>query len=474
MSHKHCPSWFFLFCCPLVLGASGSVGQFSKPVYKHSLISICLQEAGTHKTIASQNEQQAVMPASVIKLVTTATALELLGPDYCFETRLEYTGAINGGRLDGNLIIRGGGDPTLGSRHLGERKDTFIEDWIQMVKQAGINVIAGDVLADASLFDDEPISPFWLWEDIGNYYAAGAYGLGVYDNSFTLNLQSGAPGSQPTILSVIPELPELVLENHLKAAGNTKDSAYFYGMPYQWRRSLYGTIPANQTVFSIRGDIPDPPLYTAGLLRKALSEAGILVEGEACDIHQQTTFPNTSSTLLGTTRSIPLWQIIRIIHEKSDNVYTEYLLRHIARTAYSEPASARNGLNVIKAFWANKGLDVTGLFMTDGCGLSPLNRVSAAFIASVLDYMATQSQYASQFECSLPLAGVQGTVSSFLKDTPLAGKVRLKSGSNQTTTAYAGYYQKKGATWVVVMLVNHTDVSRFQVRKDMEDFLLTR
>jgi D-alanyl-D-alanine carboxypeptidase/D-alanyl-D-alanine-endopeptidase (penicillin-binding protein 4) len=398
-----------------------------------------------------------------------------LGPDHRFETTLEYSGAVLEGHLNGDVIIRGGGDPTLGSRHLGDHQDAFINDWVQWVLQAGIKVIKGNIIADPGLFDDEPLSPFWLWEDIGNYYAAGVYGLALFDNSYTLKLKSGDPGTLPDILSVQPELPELTIENHLKAADNSKDSAYFYGVPYQWHRQLYGTIPANRSVFSIRGDLPDPPAYAAYLLSEALKAAGVRVEGRAVSARQLPAeiVHSGESTLLGKTQSVPLSRLISLIHEKSDNLYAEYLLRHIALMVEKGPASARNGLKVIREFWTKKGLDVTGLYMTDGCGLSPLNKVSSTFMADLLVYMSTQSSYRDFFEKSLPLAGIQGTVSGFLKDTPLTGKVRLKSGSNQTTTSYAGYYRNKNSVKVVVMLVNHTDVPRFRVQKDMEKCLLS-
>ncbi|MDP4276498.1 MAG: D-alanyl-D-alanine carboxypeptidase/D-alanyl-D-alanine-endopeptidase [Bacteroidota bacterium] len=452
-----------------------SVKPFKQPGYQHETVSLCIREAESHQDVMQENEHQCVMPASVMKLVTTATALELLGLDHRFETKLLYSGQLTEGQLTGDIIIKGGGDPELGSRHMGKQAEAFLTDWVNWIVQSGIKVIKGNIIADPSLFDDEPVSPYWLWEDIGNYYAAGIYGLGIYDNSFTLTLKSGAPGTQPEIVAVSPALPGLTIENQLLAADNSKDSAYFYGVPYQWNRVLRGTIPAYQQAFSIRGDLPDPPAFTARLLYDALTKAGVRIEGTArsarSDLNQ---LPSASGcTLLGVTQSEPLSKLIGLIHEYSDNIYTEYLLRHIALTEGNQPASARNGLRVIRDYWAKKGLDVTGLYMVDGCGLSPLNRVSSSFIADLLDYMLNKSQYASVFEQSLPLAGIQGTVSGFLKETPLAGKIRLKSGSNRTTTAYAGYYRQKRQTLIVVMLVNHTQVSSKQVRNDMKELLLT-
>lgn len=455
-------------------GADIAGSTFGGSRYRHELVGICVQDVTGKEAPTTLNPDCPLVPASVIKLVTTATALELFGPDHCFETTLAYSGTLKNGRLTGDLIIKGGGDPTLGSRHLGEKKDDYLREWVDLVRKAGIQSIDGSVITDASLFDEEPLSPFWLWEDIGNYYAAGIYGLCVNDNSVTVHLRSGKAGTTPSVTKTEPELPLLEFENHLVAADNDKDSAYVYGVPYVWNRQLFGTLPANRSDFSIRGDLPDPPHYAADLLSKALVKSGVPVKGKPATNRIHSLSPMLPLTRIGCTRSLPLSRIIRIIHEKSDNLYAEYVLRSLANVAGSAPYSARKGLDVVRNFWKRKGFDMDGLHMVDGSGLSPLDRVSPRFLADLLTYMSTKSAYAAVFEQSLPLAGREGSVSSFLTDTPITGRVRLKSGSNLTTTCFAGYYQKEATKLAVVMMVNHTNLSRSQVRADMQDFLLNR
>jgi len=460
---------------PDLSNASNAAGKFAGETYEHSGISICVIDHETGKIQVSLNKDQAIMPASLVKLVTTATALELLGPDHRFKTKLEYSGELKDGILNGDIYIRGGGDPGLGSRHFNENQQNFLKEWINAISKAGIKVINGNIIADPCIFDDEPVSPYWLWEDIANYYAAGIYGLGIFDNSFKLNLKSGKTGTRPEIESIIPPLPGLSVENRLLAASNNKDSAYFYGAPYQWNRILLGTIPSDRATFSIRGDIPDPPFYFANLLKETLMGKGIDVKGKPFTIN---TLPRDynimkETTLLYTELSVPLWRIIDVINKKSDNLFAEYLLRHIALTCSKKPASAREGLRVINDFWKKKGLDVSSIYMVDGCGLSPMDRISSDFLARLLDYMVSRSKYSELYEESLPLAGIQGSVSEFLKDTQLVGKVRLKSGTMQGVTCYAGYYRKNGRLLVVVMMINHMYLPRNQVSKDMEDFLLS-
>lgn len=457
----------------VIVNAANTTSKFSDKIYKNSGISIFVMNANNAKTEISYNKDLSLVPASVLKIVTTATALELLGPDYQFKTTIEYSGEIIDGVLNGNLYIIGGGDPGLGSRHFNEKPEEFLNKWIKVLNKSGIRIINGDIIADAGYFGDEPVSPFWLWEDMGNYYAAGIWGLGLFDNSFTLNLKSGKPGSKPEIVSLKPDILGLIIDNRLVSADNSKDSAYFYGGPMQNERVLHGTIPANRDLFSIKGDIPDPPFYFAVLFRQKLIESGIKVNGKPMtapfDENRDTQY---KTTLIHTEYSMPLRRIIRITNEKSDNIFAEYLLRHIAKTVYHKPATARDGLNVVREFWKNNNIDVSSLQMFDGCGLSPMDRISSDFLVKVLYHMAKKSKYGDVFEESLPLAGIEGSVSGFLKDTSLAGKVRIKSGTMQGVTCYAGYYRKNGKFFIVSLMANHLYVPRNQVRKDFEDFLV--
>ena len=149
-----------------------------------------------------RNNLLSFTPASVTKLITTATALEILGKDFTFKTYIEYDGELTNGVLNGNLYIRGGGDPTLGSYKMGDPR--FMLSWAKIIKNAGIKEIRGAVIADVSLYDQEGVSPKWLWEDIANYYAPAIFALSIFDNTCRVTLRSGAEGSIPEIISHKP------------------------------------------------------------------------------------------------------------------------------------------------------------------------------------------------------------------------------------------------------------------------------
>ena len=479
---------FSLMCLLCVFGYGLSAEktiQLDAEAYSGSSLAYVLQEVQSGDLLAEMNSGQALVPASVAKLLTVSAALELLGPGKRFKTELAYRGLLEKGSLKGDLYILGGGDPSLGSEYTEEQPELFLQDWVRAVKQLGINSIEGDIIADASLFDTEAVSPYWLWEDLGNYYAAGVYGLAVFDNMFRLGLKSGVAGTQPEILYLKPALPQMQISNKLIAQNNTKDSAYFYGAPYSWERVLYGSIPANRSEFVIKGDIPDPPAFLASNLYQELIKAGIKVKGsyyaktekgikQAAEafIRSEKSQGLTEAVVFHTSWSKPLPELIKIINYRSNNLFTEYLLRHLALAGGAEaPVSAQDGLEVLLRFWAQKGVDIGNWQLYDASGLSPLNRVDAASLAELLRYMATESPQTDAFFNSLPQAALEGTVANFGKNLP--GSLRLKSGSMTSVMAYAGYWMLEEKTYVVVLFCNQHQQSAARMRSDLEQVLKT-
>jgi D-alanyl-D-alanine carboxypeptidase/D-alanyl-D-alanine-endopeptidase (penicillin-binding protein 4) len=331
---------FCLLCiCGCGLSAEKSI-RLEADEYSGTSLAYVVQEVQSGELLAEMNSAQALVPASVCKLLTTAAAMEMLGPEKRFKTELAYRGLLEKGSLKGDLYILGGGDPSLGSEYTGAQPDSFLLDWVQAVKKLGISCIEGDIIADASIFDEEAVSPYWLWEDLGNYYAAGVYGLAVFDNMFRLGLKSGLSGTKPDILYLKPVLPEMQIINNLITKDNSKDSAYFYGIPYRWERLLYGSLPAGKEEFIIRGDIPDPPAYLAFRLQQQLIKAGISVQGKACTknkpgyVRKALVFDSVNNPLIinepvvfYTSYSKPLSELVTIINYHSHNMFTEAAMR---------------------------------------------------------------------------------------------------------------------------------------------------
>jgi D-alanyl-D-alanine carboxypeptidase/D-alanyl-D-alanine-endopeptidase (penicillin-binding protein 4) len=464
---KKCIFSIVLIVLSSALYAQNALDKFrNNALLQHANISLLVKDAANNAVVYQYGEQNSMIPASTMKIVTTATALEMLGADFRFATAVEIDGNItHEGVLKGNLIVKGAGDPTLGSDKIGDK--AFMEKWIAAVKNAGITKIAGDIVIDAGIFDSEAVNPKWLWEDIGNYYASGVYGISYLDNTYQIVLQSGSAGTKPDIVKMIPEIPELVFENHLKSTNIAYDSAYIYGAPRSYFRTIQGAIPANRSNFIIKGDIPEPDILLAKNLKSELARNNIYVTG---NISNAPTATRDRKTIY-IHYSPPLREIIREINVKSNNHFAEHLFLTLALQHHTV-ATVKDAVMSVKNYWQTKGLPVDELFMCDGSGLSPANAVSANFLTELLIYMNTKSKYKDDFYRSLPLAGKEGTLIPFLKNTHLDGKVRAKSGSISRVRSYAGYIENSGKQYVFAVIVNNANGSSTDVRKKIEEFLL--
>lgn len=426
--------------------------------------------------IAEKDKKKTLLPASITKLITTATALEVLGKDFRFKTLLGYNGTLTpDGTLNGDLYIVGYGDPTLGSPNF-SHTSSVLSIWTEAIKKHGIKHIHGNIIADDSYFDTEGASSQWLVEDIGNYYAAGAYGLNIYDNTYRLYLQSDEIGSKVQVVRCDPPIEGLQWISYAQAAPNQKDSIYIQGASFQPIRYIYGTMPAHQTAFEVKGAIPDPPLFLASLLKKELTAHQIKVTGKITTARilneeRKWTKPEMLTEIVQTT-SPTLQEIIRIINWRSHNLYTEALLRQLAVFKNKTTKGTRNAATrMLMQYWEHKGIDTREQFMADGCGLSRLNTLSPLFFTQVLNRMRTETHF-TLFKNTIPIAGKEGTVAAFLKGTRLEGKVRAKSGSMHGVLCYAGYIYENNRSYTFAIMVNNHHATTRQVRKEIENILL--
>lgn len=449
------------------LPAQNAVNGFiNNNLLQYANVSLVISDVQSGKMLYEHRPNHATIPASIMKLVTTATALELLGPDFSFQTRIEMDERPNSENvLNGNIYVRGSGDPTLGSAFLGNKN--FLNEWVAAVKKAGIKTIEGNIIIDESLFDDEGVNPKWLWEDVGNYYASGVYGISYFDNTYALLMRSGAENTKPEILSVSPKIDGLNFNNSLIASRNGGNNAYIHGAPHNNTRLIYGSVPPNRELIVIKGDIPDPGKLLEDHFIAKLKENGIEVK--------KTTITNasfsTSPIWIHTHFSPKLKDIITEINYKSNNHYAEHVFLYLA-LRNSVKATSKEAVNVVRNFWRAKGLPVDQLFMCDGSGLSPTNAVSADFLVQMLNYMQNTSTNAAVFKASIPVAGLHGTVSDFLKKTPLERKVYAKSGTISRVKTFAGYMDLNGKTYSFAVIVNNPNGRLSAATAKIEEFLV--
>jgi serine-type D-Ala-D-Ala carboxypeptidase/endopeptidase (penicillin-binding protein 4) len=456
---------FIDFLIALQLFAQNPLDNFIKcPLLENANISVLVKDLNTNQTLYDFRSKCAATPASTMKLVTTAAAMEIAGPNVSFLTLLAVDGEISKDSvLSGNLYIFGGCDPTLGSAKLGDKD--FLSKWVLAVKNAGIKKITGQVIADGGILGNEGVNPHWTWEDIGNYYAAGVYGLTYMDNTCKVILRSGREGTKPEILRTIPEIKGLTFDNQLKSTKISYDSAYFYGAPHSNVRIIRGEIPANNPEFVIKCDIPNPELLLAQHFHTKLIESGVSIAQEPTDIVKN----NYTFNTIFQFSSPPLSQIISETNIHSNNLFAENIFRYLGLNKKIENTvfATQN----IKSFWKSKGLPTDQLFQVDGCGLSPSNAVSAEFLVDLLTSM-NKSQNKELFFNSLPVSGETGTLSNFLKNTDLEGKVHAKSGTISRVKSYAGYLETTNKKLVFALIVNNANGGSKEVTKKIEEFLL--
>jgi len=428
-------------------------------------------ECNTGETLLATNPQYCLVPASVQKLLTSAAALEILGGNFQFKTLLCANGKMENRKLSGDVIISGGGDPSLGSGYFSieKEKPAFLSVWISMIQTAGIDTIDGTIIADPHCFSDIDVPPSWLWEDLGNYYGAAASGINVFDNTFSIEFQTPVENDKPTeIINIQPEIPKLILKNEVVSSAEQKDGTTVFGNANNNVRLIRGTLPSGKSSYPIKASIPNPALLTAYQLKESLSDSGIVVTGEAKVSQKQ--IPTDRLQIMGVWSSPALSQIVEKMNHESSNLYAEAILKQIALTQKGEGTSEK-GTEALMDFWKSKGINGT-LKLADGSGLSRQNTLTAQTLTDLLVFMKNNSRWYEEFFQSIPVTGMDGTQKYYFQDSFLKGKLRAKSGSMKGVRSFAGYMTtQKGTEIAFCVIVNHFECGSFEMASKLEKLI---
>lgn len=410
---------------------------------KYATTSLCVLDAQSGKIIFAKNENVGLAPASTLKTITSATAFSVLGKDFKYQTTLGYSGKITNGVLQGDLIIIGGGDPTLGSwRYEQSKENNILTHWANAIKAAGITKIEGSIIGDDGLFGTQSIPEGWIWQDIGNYYGAGTSALTWRENQFDVHLKPGNSTNDPvSILKTVPAMPYLTLINELKTGtSGSGDNAYAFLPPYTNLAYLRGTWGLGIGKTGISLALPDPAYETTFRLKDTLQRLNISVTGEPSTARRLNSEGKTVPKItqqLNVVTSPSLSEIVYWFNKKSINLYGEQLLKTMALKLGKTPTN--NSSEVVINFWANKGIDKKALNILDGSGLSPGTRVTTLAMASILFQAQKEDWFAAYYN-------------SF----PDNNGMKLKSGSINDVSAYAGYYtDKNGNKYIAVININN-------------------
>ncbi len=374
--------------------------------------------------------------ASTQKIFTAAAALEVLGKNYTYKTTSAYSGKLSGGNLNGNLLISSNGDPTLGSwRYEGYKPENFRQKLMEAIKKSGIKKISGDLVIDDSYFDHQTIPGGWPWDDLGNYYGAGVWGVNWRENQFDININGTEFKSFSYPLEGVSWL------NDLKAGGSS-DQSLIFTAPHSDVALINGTLPSK--LVTVSGATPNPPLQLGVEIRQWLKDAGIdfsgkVVTNSQLEIEGKMPLEFPKRNLILTYESPTLDKIIYWFLRKSINLYGETLIKTLGKEKKGNP-NFKAGVAYLKEFWKGKGINPAMINFADGSGLSPQNYVSAKAEVQALLYAKKQPWFETYYE-GFPTQD---------------NGIKMKSGTMRDTKSYAGFHtSKEGKKYVFSIIINN-------------------
>ena len=429
----------------------------------------------TGRTLYAANEGRRFIPASNMKLVSTAAVLDALGPDFRYTTRLYADGTISNGTLLGSLVVRGSGDPTFGGRYTGGDLTLTFREWADSLSARGVRRVVGPVVGDDDAFDemglDGRLGKGWSWDDLVYGYAAEASGLQFGEGTVTVTTR-GTVAGRPGEVSVSPDVGYVTLVNRTTTlpGGAVRD-----GYARELSSNVFTVttaVPAGETADEALA-IVNPTEFFVRTLVAVLQQRGIEVDGEAVDVDDWGQRPRyTTMTRIATHRSPPLASIVAVTNEESNNLYAEHLLRTVGAYQYGDddlaPGSVAAGVAASEPFLRRMGVDPFSLTIADGSGLSNLNRLTPEAIIALLTGMHNHPNRRvwDAFYSSLPRGGYTGTLRSRYRAGDARGNVRAKTGFISGARTLSGYVTAdNGHLLAFSLLCNHYSTSTARVNR---------
>jgi serine-type D-Ala-D-Ala carboxypeptidase/endopeptidase (penicillin-binding protein 4) len=446
---------------------------------------IRIVDLGTGETLYETNPERYFVPASNVKLFTAALALTRLGPDFTFQTRvLAASQPDSAGRVHG-LVLAGGGDPNLSGRAIPYRMGAEagnplgpIEELAAQVAARGVKRVAGDITGDDSWYVWAPYPGGWAVDDPQYDFGAPVSALSVNDNTVTIDIRPGARSADPAIVTLDPPVEYYQIDNRIRTArAGGERSLQFARDPGGLQVRLWGSIPLRDRSEILRLAIEDPAAYAAQAFREALEARGVAVDGAATPRHR---YPNEIPDLktgaegsgpagveLARRVSAPLLEDLRITLKESQNLHAEMALLAVAR-ARRKVGSLEAGLEEMKAFLTEAGVEPETYSFTDASGLGRLNLVTPAAVVGLLRFMYG-SPARDNWISLLPVAGREGTLSDRFAEGSAAGRIYAKTGTLAHVNAMSGYARRGDGKWLAFsILVNNANAPAADIRGAMD------
>jgi D-alanyl-D-alanine carboxypeptidase/D-alanyl-D-alanine-endopeptidase (penicillin-binding protein 4) len=458
-----------------------------KPELAAGFLAVKIASLETGRVLFEANADKLLRPASNMKIYTVATALDKLTPDYRFSTSVyALEKPDKNGTIKGDLIIYGRGDPSIAARFNDGDYFKGINNLADRIVAAGVKRIKGDLVGDESYFNGAPLGSGWEWEDLQWWYGAEVSSLTINDNSLDLTVKPGAKVGAPCIVTTGPPAPFVTIINRATtSAAGSKSALEIYRGPGENALVLSGTMPLDDKGYTGGVAVPDPALVFVSMLRDALTKRGVKTEGRSRTVTEPAGRTVESEPLalvmrpgqpeaptlveLTNLQSPPLSAIAAQTLKPSQNLYTELILRTLGRVPGTrKQTDEQAGLEIVKSFLRQAGVNPEGVVLNDGSGLSRNDMVTASASLQLLIYMS-RHRYADIFRDALPIAGVDGTLRNRMKGTPAAGNVHAKTGSLSSVASLSGYVTSAAGERLAfsMMLNNYPDAGA--VRKDSID-----
>jgi len=430
----------------------------SDPNLFNAMIGIYVESLDNGDILFKQNEHKLFIPASNMKLFTSATALLKFGAEFRYKTELYTNGYIEAGILKGNLIVHGKGDPSISPRFYNDDFRHVFSNWAAVLKAKGITEINGDIIGDAAYFQDTPLGAGWEWDDEPYWYAAQISALSLNDNCVDITILPGDSIGAKPIVQIYPPTEYVSIEN--KAITIPPDSVNDLHVTRKHgenRIIIENSIPINVKSNEESITVEEPALFFITVMHSIFRNEGIRLKGKLRVEYDQGAINYNVCQLLHVHESPPLGEILKIINKVSHNLYIEQILLTLG-AEFGDLGTAEEGAKVVSRTMNGMGIPENEFVMQDGSGLSRHNLITPRATAVLLRNMALSDDF-DIFYRTLPVAGEDGTLKRRMKGTNAAGRVHAKTGTVGYVRNLSGYVTSDtGERFIFSLLVNHYTV----------------
>lgn len=437
------------------------------PSLKNVSYGISIVSVNKNSSLFNYRNDDLFSVASNMKILTTSAALEFLGPDFEYKTRVETHGRMtDSGEFLGDIIIRGGGDPNISGRFYDANILAIPESWAHALKSRGIQVITGDIIADDSIFDRIYTDSNWPENQLSEWYCAPSCGLSFNDNCVDITLIPGKkPGSVVTLL-VDPDTSYFTIFNTCVYTLNKKEHAYsVYRKPETNQIFIKGKFWVNAPPKKTWVSVHNPALYLATVFKEILEKNGIAVQGSARLIKEGESLKTDLEVIAQTTSSME--QTIFVTNKQSQNFYAEQIIKTLGAQIKGSGTLA-SGIEVVHDFMAKLGFQPEEYHIDDGCGLSKGNRLSPTMITTILAYMSKHPHGKVLWD-SLPTSGTDGGLRRRMIAPHYKNKIHAKTGYIARASALSGYVDTRNGDVLAFSILMNNFKDLCLVRKIQDD-----